>query len=96
MVKFCGIEIINNDTGKRYHPIYPFADLENEAVLQEFIDLYEQELLEFYRNGWNCDFSRFCIVRDYQNTMYGVNRDLDLSLADNFRKRWFRKGVIFY
>lgn len=96
MIKFYGIEIVNDKTGETYRPVYPFAELENRVVLQEFVDLYEKELLDFYVNDWNYSFGRFCIVNEYKNTFYGISRDLDLSMATEFRDRWFRKGVIFY
>lgn len=96
MIKFYGIEIVNDKTGETYCPIYPFAEYENRAVLQEFVDLYEKELLDFYVNGWNYSFGRFCIVNEYKDTFYGISRDLDLSMATEFRNRWFKKGVVFY
>lgn len=96
MIKFYGIEIVNDKTGEAYRPVYPFAELENRAVLQEFVELYEKELLDFYLNGWNHSFGRFCVVSDYQDTIYGIGRDLDLSIATDFRDRWFKKGVVFY
>lgn len=96
LTRFCGIEITNTETGHVFRPTYPFAELENKAVLQEFVDLYEKELLDFYMNGWNYSFGRFCIVNEYKDTFYGISRDLDLSMATEFRNRWFRKGVVFY
>ena len=96
MIKFYGIEIVNDKTGENYRPVYPFAELENRAVLVEFVELYEKELLDFYVNGWNYSFGRFSIVNEYKDTFYGVSRDLDLSMATEFRDRWFKKGVVFY
>lgn len=60
--EFCSIKIIDSQKKDPYFPVYPFSDLEHKAVLQEFVDLYEQELLEFYKNGWNYNFASFCIV----------------------------------
>lgn len=94
--KFCGIEIKNLETGHVFRPTYPFAELENKAILQEFVELYEKELLDFYMNGWNYSFGRFCIVNEYKDTKYGISRDFDLSMATEFRDRWFIKGVVFY
>lgn len=94
--KFCSIKIIDSQKKDPYFPVYPFSDLEHKAVLQEFVDLYEQELLEFYKNGWNYNFASFCIVNDYNNTIYGISRDLDLSMVSRFRDRWFKKGVVFH
>ncbi len=96
MIKFYGIEIVNDKTGETYRPVYPFSECENRSVLQEFVDLYEKELLDFYMNGWNYSFGRFCIVNEYKDTFYGISRDLDLSMATEFRDRWFKKGVVFY
>ena len=45
--EFCSIKIIDSQKKDPYFPVYPFSDLEHKAVLQEFVDLYEQELLEF-------------------------------------------------
>lgn len=96
MIKFYGIEIVNDKTGEKYRPVYPFAEFENRAVLVEFVELYEKELLDFYINGWNHNFGRFCIVNEYKDTFYGISRDLDLSMATDFRDRWYKRGVVFY
>ena len=51
MIKFYGIEIVNDKTGETYRPVYPFAEYENRAVLVEFVELYEKDLLDFYLNA---------------------------------------------
>ena len=94
--KFWGIKIYDEGTKKSYSPVYPFAEEDNLAALEEFIGLYEKDLLDFYMNGWNYSFGRFFVTEEYKNTKYGISRDLDLSIANRFRDRWFKKGVVFY
>lgn len=84
MIKFYGIEIVNDKTGEKYRPVYPFAELENRAVLVEFVELYEKELLDFYLNGWNYSFGTF------------VHEDRENDTKDRFRDSWFKKGVVVY
>ena len=81
---FWGIEIINKKTGEVFRPTYPFSDNKSSVAIQEFVDLYEKELLDFYINGWNYSFGTF------------VYEDRENDTKDKFRDSWFKKGIVFY
>lgn len=84
LTSFWGIEIFDNRSGDVFRPTYPFSDNVNSLALQEFIGLYEKDLLDFYVNGWNYSFGTF------------VHKDRENDTKDKFRDFWFKKGVVFY
>lgn len=75
---------IYEDGKEIYRPIYPFIRSENDLEnLNQFVKQYEDFLLIFYKSGHNYSFGRFML-----NEVVGS--------MDNFREKWFKKGVIFY
>ncbi|WP_277291630.1 hypothetical protein [Streptococcus orisratti] len=78
---FYGIELVNRETGDSFKPTYPFSD--NLVSLQEFIELYRKDLLDFYSKGWNYSFATY------------IEKPEDDS-HDRFRDSWFKRGVVIY
>lgn len=75
---------IYEDGKEIYRPIYPFIRSENDLEnLNKFVKQYEDFLLKFYKAGHNYSFGRFML-------------DEVVGSMDNFRDKWFKKGVIFY
>lgn len=81
---FWGIEILNEETGETFRPVYPYTMSDDSMPLREFVRLYEVELFDFYSNGENYSFGTF------------VHQDRENDTKDRFRESWFRKGVVFY
>lgn len=80
---FYGIAIYHGSQ-EVYRPIYPFVRNKGDLdSLKDFINLYETDLLSFYKHGHNYDFGCF---------IYSIGNDG----KDKFRDRWFKEGVIFY
>lgn len=80
---FYGIAIFENNK-EIYRPVYPFMRAGYDSFyLEKFIKKYEQELLDFYKNGHNHDFGCF---------VYGIGS----GRKDRFRDEWFAKGLVVY
>lgn len=81
---FFGIEIIDKETGAVLRPTYPFSTNKSPEMIQEFIELYEKELLDFYVTEYAYSFGTF------------VHPDIENDTKDVFRQSWFKRGVVFY
>lgn len=93
----CGIEIIDEETGYSFAPTYPFAELAHREALQEFVDLYEKDLLDFYVNEVDYDLARALTIGNYQTTPEGyLVKTFESMDKEHFRNYWFEKGVVFY
>lgn len=81
---FWGIEIIDKETGESLRPTYPFSGNKTSDRIQEFVKLYEKELLDFYAVGSAYSFGTF------------IHPDRENDTKDVFRHSWFQRGVVFY
>lgn len=80
-VKFHGVIFFCN--GEKRYPVYPYVEREEEVVaLQEFLEIYGHKLIEFYCVQ-NVDFGHFLFP-------------FDAASKEQFRKKWFEKGVLIY
>lgn len=65
-----------------YYPVYPFALTESDKKsLFEFISLYKEELLAYYKKRNSIGFSF---------SLYGFNTEA----RERFKEYWYQKGVI--
>lgn len=65
-----------------YYPVYPFALTESDKKsLFEFISLYKEELLAYYKKRNSIGFSF---------SLYGFNT----GARERFKEYWYQKGVI--
>ncbi|HEP2676587.1 TPA: hypothetical protein VCH52_001694 [Streptococcus pyogenes] len=95
--KLCGIKIIDEQTGYSFEPTYPFAEKEHREDLQEFIDLYEKDLLDFYVNEVNVNLGRSLALANWQvSSDSTLRKTADSMDRDHFCNYWFKRGVIFY
>lgn len=82
-VYFYGIAVYKENK-EWYRPVYPFScDEKALPALREFVEAYQEELQDFYKEGYNYDFSRH---------VCGITGDS----KDKFRERWFKRGVIIF
>lgn len=65
-------------------PIYPFvSNYCHLDALNDFVELYSEDLVRFYETTNGLDFGRF---------LYGFETDI----KEDFRNHWFKKGVVIY
>lgn len=80
---FYGIAIMKGDK-EFYSPVYPYApNPSNRKQLECFIEMYKEELLNFYRQGHNYSLGM---------ALFGIGS----GRKDRERDKWFEKGVVFY
>lgn len=79
---YYGIAIVDDNEDCILTPIYPFiTSVTDIGGLHEFVDTFETELLDFYKNG----------VRHYF-TDYLFH--FDTELKEKFKCRWYQRGVV--
>lgn len=82
MRQFYGIVLL--DGTERKYPIYPFSETENDLpALEEFVELYYEELKDFYMITNGIDFGQY-------------KWPFDTKSKEDFRNKWYQKGVVFY
>ncbi|SEP72098.1 hypothetical protein [Streptococcus equinus] len=83
---YWGIEIYDLDSDYFYRPIYPFSNNPSSDVLEEFVETYEKDLLDFYVNGWNYSFA----------TSDDRESDIGTGIPEKFRDYWHSRGVVIF
>ena len=77
---YYGIVIVDSkDKDYLLSPTYPFSSRKEDLIA--FVAQYEEELLDFYKNGLQHYFTSYLF-------------EFDTQLKDKFCKRWFEKGVL--
>lgn len=65
-----------------YYPVYPFAlTKQDKDSLEEFVSLYGEDLLKFYKQPNSIGFSFY---------LYGFNT----YARERFKEEWYEKGVL--
>ncbi|MEX2803840.1 hypothetical protein AB3329_01800 [Streptococcus sp. H31] len=88
---FYGIEIFDDESDFCLRPTYPFS--ESVESLEDFIEVYRKELLDFYTNigNWSFSFATYLFI-----DVINRNGAHYYSEMDNFRNYWFDRGVLIY